>query len=77
MTRKIAVSLPDELVEQAHRAVESGQAPSVSSYVAHAMRSHGRSETLREVLDDIYEEVGYPDAERRTWARQALGLPPE
>jgi len=41
------------------------------------MRSHGRSETLREVLDDIYEEVGYPDAERRTWARRALGLPPE
>ena len=75
MTKKIAVSLPDDLVEQAHRAVEAGKASSVSAYVASAMRSHGRSESLRDVLDDVFEEISHPDAQRRTWARRALGLP--
>jgi Arc/MetJ-type ribon-helix-helix transcriptional regulator len=77
MTKKIAVSLPDELVAEAKDAVASGRAASVSAYVADAMRAVGKRETLREVLDDIYEEIGYPTAEDRAWAREQLGLPPE
>jgi Arc/MetJ-type ribon-helix-helix transcriptional regulator len=77
MTKKIAISLPDDLVAEARAAVASGRATSVSAYVADAMRGVSRRETLREVLDDIFEEIGYPDAERRAWAREQLGLPPE
>src|SRR5436853_131240 len=36
MTTKIAVSLPDEQVAAARRAVAEGRAPSVSAYVASA-----------------------------------------
>ena len=77
MTIKIAVSLPDELVAEAKAAVASGRAASVSAYVAEAMRGVSRRETLLEVLDDIYEEVGHPTAEDRAWAREQLGLDPE
>lgn len=74
MTTKIAVSLPDELVEQARAAVDGGRAASVSAYVAEAMARHGREETLREVLDDYFAEFGQPTQEERSWAREVLGL---
>ena len=76
MTVKIAVSLPDDLVAEAKTAVASGRAASVSAYVADAMRSVSRRESLREVLVDIYEEIGHPTAEERAWAREQLGLDP-
>jgi Arc/MetJ-type ribon-helix-helix transcriptional regulator len=77
MTVKIAVSLPDDLVEEARRAVRTGRAASVSAYVADAMRQVSRKETLREVLDDIFGEIGHPTPERRAWARRALGIEDE
>jgi hypothetical protein len=40
-------------------------------------RAWSQRETLREVLDSIYEEIGPPTDERRAWARHALGLDPE
>ena len=36
MTTKLAVSLPDELAEQARQAVREGRAASVSAYIADA-----------------------------------------
>jgi Arc/MetJ-type ribon-helix-helix transcriptional regulator len=77
MTKKIAVSLPDDLVAEAKDAVASGRAASVSAYVADAMRAVGRRESLLDVIQDIYEEIGYPTAEEREWAREQLGLDPE
>jgi Arc/MetJ-type ribon-helix-helix transcriptional regulator len=53
MTTKIAVSLPDELVLQARAAVQAGAATSVSAYVAQAMRTFGRSESLADVVAEI------------------------
>jgi Arc/MetJ-type ribon-helix-helix transcriptional regulator len=53
MTRKIAISLLDDLVEQARRAVESGGAPSVSAYIAEAMSERGRRERLADVLGEM------------------------
>ena len=74
MTTKIAVSLPDELVEKAKAAVRSGRAASVSAYVAEALAAHSGRQTLREVLDDFFEEFGHPTAEDRAWARRQLGI---
>lgn len=76
MTTKIAISLPDELVEDARAAVRAGRATSVSAYIAETMRRHGRKEALREVLDDWFLEFGAPTPEERAWARQQLGLAP-
>ena len=53
MTTKIAVSLPDELVEAARAAVRDGRAASVSAYVADAMADKARRTSLGELLDDL------------------------
>ena len=53
MTTKIAVSLPDELVDAARAAVREGRAPSVSAYVADAMADKARRTSLGELLDEL------------------------
>ena len=75
MTTKIAISLPDELVAAARRAVADGRAASVSAFVAGAIEEHGRYERLAELLSEMAAEAGPPSEADRTWARQTLGLP--
>ena len=73
MTTKIAISLPDELVESARRAVAENRAPSVSSYIAAAMQERLRIESLAAVLADLDRELGPPSADAYAWARRMLG----
>lgn len=73
MTVKIAISLPDELVESARKAVADNRAASVSAYIADAMTKQNRVESLAEVLADLDRELGPPSADARTWARRMLG----
>lgn len=73
MTTKIAISLPDELVESARQAVAEHRAASVSAYIADAMTKQHRVESLAEVLADLDRELGPPSADARTWARRMLG----
>jgi len=72
MTTKIAVSLPDELVDEARQAVRDGRAESVSGYVAEAMSQRSRRESLAVLLDDLDEELGAPGRGARRWAEQQL-----
>ena len=73
-TAKIAVSLPTELVEQAHRAVAEGHAASVSAYVARALAEHAKLDDLATLLDEMLAETGGPlTAAERTAADRALG----
>jgi Arc/MetJ-type ribon-helix-helix transcriptional regulator len=74
MTTKIAVSLPDELVAAARKAVAEGRAASVSAYVAEALERRRADEDLAALLDDLDAEYGAPSAEHNAWARRALGL---
>lgn len=76
MTTKIAVSLPDELVEKARRAVADGEAPSVSAYVARAMERKSADDELVEMLAEMDAEYGPPSADERARARRTLGLEP-
>jgi len=71
---KIAVSLPAQLVDQAHRAVADGRAPSVSAYVAEALEQKGQLDDLAGLLHEMLAETGGPltTAERRA-ADRALG----
>ena len=62
MTTKIAVSLPDHLVEEARAAVAGGRAASVSAYVAEALAEKSGRRTLAELLDEMDAELGVPDA---------------
>jgi antitoxin ParD1/3/4 len=70
-TRKLAVSLPADLVEDARRAVAAGSAPSVSAYVAEAMRSYRHRHTLDELLAELDEADPIP-AETRRWAEREI-----
>ena len=74
MTTKIAISLPDELVESARRAVSDNRASSVSAYIAEAMMGHERAEGLGALLADWDREFGPQNAEDVAWAKQQLGL---
>jgi antitoxin ParD1/3/4 len=77
-TSKIAVSLPDELVRRARRAVAQGRAPSVSAYMAAALEEKVKLDELAQMLADMLDETGGPltAAERRT-ADEALGIAPK
>lgn len=77
MTRKkIAVSLPAELVEAAQAAVLAGRAASVSAYVADAIENKSKLDDLRALLDEMLEETGGPlTDEERTWADEILDAP--
>ena len=46
MKRKVAVSVPAELVEAAEAAVAAGQAPSVSAYFSDALREKAQRDSL-------------------------------
>lgn len=74
MTTKIAVSLPDEQVAAARRAVDQGRAASVSGFVSDALRETVREDALAALLADMDEELGkVPDDVQRA-ADEALGL---
>ena len=74
MTTKIAVSLPDHLVEAARAAVRDGRAPSVSAVVAQALTSHLRGNDLQSLLDDLDAELGPVSPAAIAWADSALGV---
>jgi antitoxin ParD1/3/4 len=77
MTKKIAVSLPDEQVAAARQAVAEGRAASVSAYVSEALARRSAEEELLALLAEDDERYGPPTAEHYAWAREVLGLPPE
>jgi len=72
MTTKIAISLPDALVEQARRAVAEGRADSVSAYVAAALAERGRRDSLVDVLSRMSAELGPPTDDDVAWAVATL-----
>lgn len=76
MTKKITVSLPDDQVEQARRAVAAGRAASVSAYVTEALTRRSADDDLIDLLAEMDAEYGPPTAEDYAWAERALGLQP-
>lgn len=57
---KIAVSLPQKTIDALHRAVDEGQAPSVSALVDEAVREKLGMDDLDELLAEMLEETGGP-----------------
>lgn len=77
MTReKIAITLPEEQVAAARRAVAEGRAASVSAFISQALARRNADEEMAETIAEIYEESGHPTEEDRRWARRVLGLEP-
>lgn len=75
--KRVTISVPEEIVAKAQRAVDSGQVESVSAYFTElAVRAPDWVE-VREALDELKAEVGEVSVEDRRWAREALGLESE
>lgn len=72
MTKKIGISLPDELYEWAQQAVSGGRAGSVSSVIAQALEAERRRAALRTLVEDLKTEVGEPTAQDHAWADEAI-----
>jgi Arc/MetJ-type ribon-helix-helix transcriptional regulator len=72
--QKIAITLPEDQVASARKAVAEGRAPSVSAYVSQALARRDADDELADMLAEIYAEAGPPTDEDRAWARHALGL---
>lgn len=75
-TTKIAITLPEEQVAAARRAVAEGRARSVSAYIADSLARRSADDELADMLAEMDAEHGEPTTEDRAWARQALGLEP-
>jgi len=71
---RITISVPEQVIAKAQRAVEAGQAESVSGYFAGLAEREPDWADARAVLDEMIAEVGGISEEDRRWARSVLGL---
>lgn len=71
-TRKIAITLPEEQVAEAKRAVTEGRARSVSAYVAEAIAARAERDGLRAYVDALIDEHGAPTPQDYAWADAQL-----
>jgi Arc/MetJ-type ribon-helix-helix transcriptional regulator len=71
---KIAVSLPEEIVVRARRAVARGRAESMSAYVAAALAEKAKLDDLADLLQEMLAKSGGPmTASERRAADAVLG----
>lgn len=71
-TRKIAITLPEEQVLEAKRAVTEGRARSVSAYVSDAVAARAERQGLQAYVDALIAEHGEPASEHYAWADAQL-----
>lgn len=74
MTKKIAISLPEEHLAAIRRAVEEGRASSVSGFISAAVARAERENSLGQLLDELDRELGGVSRDDLAWADKALGL---
>lgn len=70
---RIAITVPEEVLAEAKRAVRARRATSVSAYFAEAARSRGRADEVKRLLAEMDAEHGRPSPEDYAWARRVLG----
>jgi Arc/MetJ-type ribon-helix-helix transcriptional regulator len=65
MTKKIAISLPDESLEKVKAAVSAGKAPSVSNYITHLIEDANAKESFSEMIAEWLRDSGASKQELR------------
>ncbi|MBC8091737.1 MAG: hypothetical protein H7Y15_07345 [Pseudonocardia sp.] len=73
-TTRITISIPEQIAAKAQRAVDAGEAESVSGYFSGLAEREPDWAAARVVLDEMIEEAGGLTEEDRRWAREALGI---
>jgi Arc/MetJ-type ribon-helix-helix transcriptional regulator len=77
MTKKIGISLRQELYDWAAREVEDGRAESVSALIAEGLELLEARAQLEAVVKDLRTEIGDLDEQARTRLSAALGAADE
>ena len=73
MTKKIGVSLPEDLYDWAAGQVREGRAESVSALIAEGLALlEARALLFTKVVDDLPADLGEPDDERKSRVEEAL-----
>lgn len=72
MTKKIAVSLPDQTLDRARTAVKRGKAPNVSNYIARLIDQESASESFEEMIEDLLRQSGATEKQIRAAERETL-----
>lgn len=69
--RKVAVSVPAELVAAVEDEMRARKAPSLSAYISEALEEKLERDRLQELLDEVWREKPMTDRER-SWADKLL-----
>lgn len=72
MTKKIGVSLPNDLYAWMQAQVEEGHAGSVSGLITETLSARRQLSELAALVDDLKAEFGEPGPEAKAWAQEAL-----
>lgn len=73
--RKIAITISEQHLADAKRAVAEGRARSVSAYVDEALAARGEPRGLALYVESLIQRFGEPSAEARAWAAEQLDAP--
>ncbi len=72
--KRLTISVSDEIAEKARRAVESGNAESVSAYFGELAEREPDWVAAREAVDEMIVDIGGISDETRGRARPNLGM---
>lgn len=72
--KRITISVPDDVAAKAERAVDAGDAESISGYFGRLAEQEPDWVEARQAVDELIGEIGEISADDRAWARAALHL---
>lgn len=72
-TQKIAITVPEQTLASARRAVRAGKAGSLSAYISRALEQQTLLDDLDSLLQELLSESGGPlTAQEKGWADSVL-----
>ncbi|WP_017570939.1 hypothetical protein [Nocardiopsis halotolerans] len=71
--RRVTISVPEEIVAKAQRAVESGQSGSVSAYFTELAENEPDWADAELLATEILDEAGGSTPEDEAWVESVLG----
>ena len=71
-TAKVALSIPEEVLDEARKEVAAGRSKSLSAFVSEALDEKLRRAELAAILDAMDAEHGKPGKAAQAWARRVL-----
>jgi hypothetical protein len=72
--KRITISVPDDIADKAQRAVDAGDAATVSGYFTRLAEREPDWAAGRAVVAEMIEQAGGISEDDRAWARASLGL---